>query len=283
MDGIEMSRVAALCVAGAVLGATPAIAQKPRHEVQCGDWGGKQFAPDVRISGCDATIRSGGYGRTNLADAYLHRGIAYYSKGDLNRALAEFNKAIRLHPKTPNAFTYRGNIYAARNEPDRAIADYAETIRLDSTSAAAFWGRGIAYIKKSDYTRAFDDLGEVTRLQPSNAIAWNNRCQLRVILGRELQQALAECNEALRLRPDYAKGLDTRGFAYLKLGQLENAIADYDAALKLDPKLPDSLYARGIAKLRKRDAAGGNADIAAAKAIQADIADQFARWGLKPD
>ena len=41
------------------------------------------------------------------------------------------------------------------------------------------------------------------------------------------------------------------------------------------------LYGRGLAKARKGDRNGGTADIAAAKAIKSDIADEFARYGLK--
>jgi hypothetical protein len=40
-----------------------------------------------------------------------------------------------------------------------------------------------------------------------------------------------------------------------------------------------TLYGRGLAKLKKGDRDGGNA--AAAKAIRADIADNFARYGVK--
>ena len=63
---------------------------------------------------------------------------------------------------------------------------------------------------------------------------------------------------------------------------LDDAVADYDEALKLNPKQAGSLYGRGLAKLKKGDAGGGEADIAAAKAIQADIAEEFARYGVTP-
>ena len=75
--------------------------------------------------------------------------------------------------------------------------------------------------------------------------------------------------------------MDSRGLVYLKLGQLDNAIADYDAALRLDAKLAGSLHGRGMARLKKGDAAGGNADITAAKAINPDVAKDFARYGVQ--
>jgi tetratricopeptide (TPR) repeat protein len=121
----------------------------------------------------------------------------------------------------------------------------------------------------------------VTRLQPNNIDAWSARCWVRAVSPGQTQQALSDCNTALKIKPDAADVLDTRGFVYLKLGQADNAIKDYDAALKLDPKLAGSLYGRGIAKLREGERSG-SADLAAAKDIHKNIAEEFARYGLRP-
>ena len=58
------------------------------------------------------------------------------------------------------------------------------------------------------------------------------------------------------------------------------AASDFDAALKLNPKLASALYGRGLAKLKNEDGSG-EADIAAAKELQADIAEEFARYGVQ--
>jgi tetratricopeptide (TPR) repeat protein len=97
-----------------------------------------------------------------------------------------------------------------------------------------------------------------------------------------LQEALPDCNEALKLKPNYIHALDSRGFVQLRMGQYEAAIADYDAALKLEPNKVASLYGRGMARRRKGDYAAGNADIAAARAIEPDVTAQFLRYGLQP-
>ena len=122
----------------------------------------------------------------------------------------------------------------------------------------------------------------MTRLQPNNLDAWSARCWVRAISPGQTQQALADCNAALKIKADAADVIDTRGFVHLKLGQNDNAIKDFDAALKIDPKLAGSLYGRGVAKARKGDRTGGSADMAAAKAIKADIAEEFARYGVRP-
>jgi hypothetical protein len=61
----------------------------------------------------------------------------------------------------------------------------------------------------------------------------------------------------------------------------ESAISDYDAVLRLDAKHANSLYGRGLAHLMLGNDNQGNEDIAAAKAMKADIADEFARYGVK--
>ena len=71
------------------------------------------------------------------AIAFNNRGIAYHDKGDNDRAIADYDEAIRLDPKFARAFINRGNAYRDKGDNDRAIADYNEAIRLDPKYAMA--------------------------------------------------------------------------------------------------------------------------------------------------
>jgi tetratricopeptide (TPR) repeat protein len=94
-----------------------------------------------------------------------------------------------------------------------------------------------------------------------------------------LKQALADCNEALKLMPNHVAMLDSRAFVFLKIAHFDAAVSDFDRALRIDPRLAFALYGRVVARLRNNDPAG-DADIAEAKAIQADIAEEYARYGM---
>ena len=48
-------------------------------------------------------------------------------------------------------------------------------------------------------------------------------------------KAIADYDEAIRLKPDYASALNNRGLAYFSKGDLKRAVADYDAAIKIEP------------------------------------------------
>jgi formylglycine-generating enzyme required for sulfatase activity/tetratricopeptide (TPR) repeat protein len=215
----------------------------------------------------------------NDATVYGNRGIAYSDKGDYDGAIADFSEAIKLNPKDATTYDNRGLAYRRKGDLDRAIADYIQAIALDPKDAIAYFRRGFAYSRKGEPDRAIADYTQAIALDPKNPGALNNRCYDNAIIG-QLQAALADCNQSLQLRPNDAGTLDSRGSTFLKLGQFDNAIADYNAALKVDPKTATSLYGRGVAEMKKGNSAVGDTDIAAAKAIQADVADQMAAFGV---
>ena len=239
----------------------------------------KSASADDAVKSCDAVI---GETLKNLANAYYFRANAKFGKSDFDGAIGDYGQALRLDPEDPEYLNSRAAAYEAKKDFDRALADYSQAIKTNPNSIYAYNNRGSAYQRKGDFARAAADYGEVTRLQPNNMDAWSARCWVRAISPGQTQQALADCNAALKIKANAADVIDTRGLVYLKLGQTDNAIKDYDAAFKLDPKLAGSLYGRGIAKTRKGDRNSGNVDFAAAKAIKPDIAEEFARYGLRP-
>jgi hypothetical protein len=69
---------------------------------------------------------------------YRDRGMAFYRNGDLDRALADFDAAIQLDPRSASAYIDRSIVLYRKAEPDRAFADVAQAIRIeDSLKAAA--------------------------------------------------------------------------------------------------------------------------------------------------
>ena len=110
--------------------------------------------------------------------------------------------------------------------------------------------------------------------------ALNSRCWCRALSGQQLDQALSDCNAALKMKPNTAAFLDSRGLVHLRRNDYDKAIADYDAALRLQPKIAWSLYGRGLAKSRKGMSAESQADIAAATALEPKIAERAASFGI---
>jgi tetratricopeptide (TPR) repeat protein len=73
---------------------------------------------------------------------------------------------LRIDPASYGAFKIRGDVYKTKGALDRAIADYDAAIRLSPTFAHAFYGRGVAYRMRGDRDRAVADFREAIRLLP---------------------------------------------------------------------------------------------------------------------
>jgi TPR repeat protein len=169
---------------------------------------------------------------------------------------------------------------AAPPAPDRKPAAPADARAMTPDRAIDLYNLAQQQTRSGDFAEAIKNLDDVIRFNPADTEALNNRCWARAIVG-DLNNALRDCNQALAIRPRFADALDSRGFVNLKLGRADNAVEDYDAALSLDPRRASSLYGRGIARTRRGDTAAGNNDVGTAKSLQAGIAEEFSRYGIR--
>jgi tetratricopeptide (TPR) repeat protein len=188
---------------------------------------------DRAINDYDQALRI----KPDYAHAFLERGRAYALKAEYDDAIADFNKAIRLEPKFVAAFDQRGNAFASKKDYDRAIRDYDAAIRLDSEYSSAFNNRGNAYLygNNRDLDRAILDYDTAIRIHPRDAIALNNRGHAYV-LKNDFDRAIQDYDMAIRFDSNFANAYANRAFAYTRKNDLAHAIQDYDTAIKLNPR-----------------------------------------------
>lgn len=226
----------------AVAASLPAGAQ---GYTQFNRWCYGEAAPARTIQGCDAVIRWARETPRDTGTAFYNRGLALAATGQLDRAIDDYGKAIRLRPDLADAYNNRGIAWRLKGDDTRALEDFDQALRLQPGDVDALYNRGLA----------FSGLGQYDR-------------------------AIAAFDSALHLQPDDFDAFAARGLAWLHKGDSGRALQDFDRVLGTRPGNVIALYGRGIARHRTGNQKGGDADIAAAKAIQPDIADKFARMGL---
>ncbi|HZR86409.1 MAG TPA: tetratricopeptide repeat protein [Bradyrhizobium sp.] len=215
-----------------------------------------------------------------FANAFGGRGNAYQAKGDYDRAITDYTEAIRLEPKNTRAYNSRGNAYQAKGDYDRAIADYNESIRLDPSYKFPYNGRGNAYHAKGDEDRAIADYGEAIRLDPKYEYPYSGRCNA-YRAKNDFDHAIADCGEAIRINPKFANAYSGRCAAYhTKGGAVDLALADCDEAIRLNPKDPVSYVIRGNTYMSKADRDRALADYNEAIRLNPQYAYAYANRGL---
>jgi len=67
-----------------------------------------------------------------LVPAYVNRGLAYYEKGEFDRAIADCDKAIELDLELAWAYFLRSCAYYGKGEVAKAVSDLERCIELSS-------------------------------------------------------------------------------------------------------------------------------------------------------
>lgn len=167
--------------------------------------------------------------------------------------------AIQIAPAVMN----RGSAYSAKGDLDRALQDYDKAIELNQGNAGAYVNRALALARKGDLELAMNDYAKAIMLNPQQWQAYFNRAAELRDHGK-LREAVDDLNKVIELNPEFPGTYMNRGNIYVRQGELNKAIADYNAALLRDPNLADAYVARANVFLRKKDYRHGLSDLQSA-------------------
>lgn len=180
---------------------------------------------------------------------------------DVAARLADLDEALRLAPSDPSTIAVKARLLSETGDNQAAAAILAQGVEGRPNDAYLLTSRGIALWRLGRRDEAESDFAHA-REQVSDAIALNGLCYTKAEANVALDRALAECEESLRLRPDVAATLDSRGAVLLRLGRLDEAIRDFDRALEQYPTLNNSRYLRAVARSQQGEFAAAQADLA---------------------
>jgi tetratricopeptide (TPR) repeat protein len=223
-----------------VLLAAPARAAPAKDTADCE----QMTNPALKIAACTKVLQSGKPANDAKAAAYHHRGVGHLLQQNFDRAIVEFNEALKLDRTYKRSYNSRGNAWKGKGELDLAVADYNEAIHLDPEFSFPYNGRASVWYNKGEWDRAIADYNEVIRLDPGLAAPYANRGNAWKAKG-ELDRALEDQNEALRRDPKNVVVYANRGDIWRLKGDLDRALAEQDQSVRLDPKSPLPFLSRG--------------------------------------
>ncbi|HEX3406030.1 MAG TPA: hypothetical protein VHS81_02235, partial [Caulobacteraceae bacterium] len=197
-------------------------------------------------------------------------------------AMADLDQALKLKPDYAAALAVRGQIKLARKDAAGASADFEAAMRANPNAGAGIAAAYLAAGKFADADRVATAYIDTHPRNEDLAPVLGVRCRARGYMDTGLEQAVRDCDDAIRFRPGLPEAYASRGLVELRLGKNDAALGDFNEALHLLPTAPWALYGRGLAEARKGLTAQSDADFAAAVAIAPHIADQAKAAGLTP-
>ena len=131
------------------------------------------------------------------------------------------------------------------------------------SEAETKYNSGTEKFKSKDMDGALADFNEAIRLDPNMALAYMNRGVIYVSKN-ELDKAIEDETKAIDLKlaktEDQATAYSNRATAYLAKGDSGKALADADEAIKIKPDSSKAYLVRGSSRANNGDNEGAIAD-----------------------
>ncbi len=114
---------------------------------------------------CFLLLGCGQYGET-VYDKAIVDGVAHLNRNKPEKALEDFNRAIKLDPNQAGGYVGRGNTLNTLGQYEKAIRDYENALAIDPNIANAYVNRGIAYSHLGQFKKAIADYEKGLELNP---------------------------------------------------------------------------------------------------------------------
>lgn len=161
-------------------------------------------------------------------------GQAHDNLGNYDRAIEEFQQALKMNPDYFFGLNNLGNIYGKQKKYEEAITYFKRALEQKSDYSPAYYNLARAYHLVGKKREAVGAYRKAIKYNPYFEQAFYNLAYLSVELGN-FDEAVENFNKFLKMRPNHSKAHFGLGNAMMMKGQLDLAMLEYRISGKLDP------------------------------------------------
>jgi tetratricopeptide (TPR) repeat protein len=174
----------------------------------------------------------------SIANGHALLCALYRMKGDLDKAIAEGERAVALEPRHAPALNNYANCLISLGRSEEAIPIYQKAIRLSPLGLHYLYdGFGRALRNTGQLEEAVSAFKKAIQLAPDNLSYHAELAFTYVIVGRE-DEAIPVLQKTVRLNPKApAITFHYLGVALRMAGRFEEAVSASKKAIQLDPHL----------------------------------------------
>ncbi|XP_045624449.1 stress-induced-phosphoprotein 1 isoform X2 [Procambarus clarkii] len=187
------------------------------------------------IAICEKAVEVGRENRADfklIAKAFTRTGNAYKALKDYGKAKNFYEKSLSEH-RTPETKELLSKL-------EKVIKEQERLAYIDPAKSEEEKEKGNEFFRKGDYPSAIKHYSEAIRRNPEDAKIYSNRAACYTKLA-EFNLGLKDCDECIRLEPDFVKGHIRKGKIHQGLKQYAKAQDAYQRALDIDSNCQDAL------------------------------------------
>jgi len=166
------------------------------------------------------------------AEIHYGLGIAYFYRGEFDKAISKLERALELNPKCINAYFILGIIHRrAIKDNDKAIEYLEKYIRHDASSSGAYDSLGMAYLKKQDIDKAIECFEKMLEIGVAPGRAHRQISFANIIRG-DFEKATEHLEKSVEIDPEYTDVLYWLGMIHSKAGNPDKAAMHFEEFIK---------------------------------------------------
>ena len=164
------------------------------------------------------------------AEKFLNLSLMNYQAGRYQNSIIAAESALKLKPNFAEAYNNVGSAYTALKQYDKAIEACQQAIKINPDFQLA----------KNNLALALNLRDQISQLEANVNAKPTAENYLNLSLAYYNQglfeKCISACQEAIKIKPDYADAYSNMGVAYIQLKQYDNAINFLTKALKINPQ-----------------------------------------------
>jgi tetratricopeptide (TPR) repeat protein len=176
-----------------------------------------------------------------------------YEREDYQAAIEHADACLHIHPKWVGALAVRGSAHLALEQDDRARADFEMIMRLHPASGYAQLGLASICIKSGDFDEAIGLCSDIAHIKRVRSTALNNRAYAYAHKG-DFEASLKDCVQAIAIHPEMVYVYGTRGHTYYLMGRYDEALADFKHQEMLKPNHGFALAGQAVTYFARGEA-----------------------------
>lgn len=197
-----------------------------------------------------------------IKEAHYNLGIAYLEAGQYNRAIPEFEAAIKLDANFIGAHCALCRAYLEQDELEKANTAVTEALKLDATYqpamllcdtiTQAYYNRGRQHLDAGRYAEAVPTFQKALTLDAdlgrNSEVSDTENKHIHAHLGaayiglKAYQEAIDALQNAIALDADLVDAHYNLGYAYVEQGHPDKAVPHLERAIAIAPNLKRAHY-----------------------------------------